>query len=218
MPLAVTAGKVFVEMSVVDIFELQWLDAPSRLRGCFNARTAELEDGSLLFVDYDHELNRSSISMEAQGGKWHRTSDTADWPFFDDMFGRESWQEFARSHSRNVRAEELAERVEELEAECNSRVSRSQLERAKSMMEEGYNAEGALTRVASVNAELHPAQESHHYDFVRFVDADGHYLVGDDGSMGVYVKPSEDWEPYDVAAREWLCDCLDGAWLVDSWL
>lgn len=156
--------------------------------------------------------------MEAQGGKWHRTSDTADWPFFDDMFGRESWQEFARSHSRNVRAEELAERVEELEAECNSRVSRSQLERAKSMMEEGYNAEGALTRVASVNAELHPAQESHHYDFVRFVDADGHYLVGDDGSMGVYVKPSEDWEPYDVAAREWLCDCLDGAWLVDSWL
>lgn len=100
------------------------------------------------------------------------------------MFGRESWQEFARSHSRSVRAEELAERVEELEAECNSRVSRSQLERAKSMMEEGYNAEGALTRVASVNAELHPAQESHHYDFVRFVDADGHYLMGDDGSMG----------------------------------
>lgn len=65
MPLAVTAGKVFVEISVVDIFELQWLDAPSRLRSRFNARTAELEDGSLLFVDYDHELNRSSISMEA---------------------------------------------------------------------------------------------------------------------------------------------------------
>lgn len=205
-------------MTAVDIYGLDWVETPPRYGGETDTEMSRLEGDGLIFVAYICELGESNLSMRLGASKkWFDSSDPADWPAFDRLFGRDGWQKFVAMHTRLGRAGELLELKRELEAETGSKVSRRQLERVEELIEEGYSVESAMARATRVNADVTLAREGHDYDFVRFIDSDGCYLVGTDGSEGVNVKPSEDAEPYDVAAEEWLRDYADGAWVVDMW-
>lgn len=84
---------------------------------------------------------------------------------------------------------------------------------------DGMDFYDAFYRVTSLTAEITPAEQAHHHDFIRFRTFDDEYLEQDwgDGVIdGVYVTPSDDKESYAQVAEQWLAG-VDGIWTITAW-
>lgn len=84
---------------------------------------------------------------------------------------------------------------------------------------DGMDFYDAFYRVTSLTAEITPAEQARHHDFIRFRTFDDEYLEQDwrDGVIdGVYVTPSDDKESYEQAAEQWLAG-VDGIWTITEW-
>lgn len=84
---------------------------------------------------------------------------------------------------------------------------------------EGIDFYDAFSHVTSLTAEITPAEQAHHHDFIQFLTFDDEYLEKDQNggiSDGVYVAPSDEQEPYKDAAEQWL-DGVDGIWTITEW-
>ena len=88
----------------IDLNDLSWTETPKNQDLCFGewASLPREGDGEAQFiVDYDIDGTRTarlvvddSLSMVKTTfpGRWASSTDTADWPVLDDLFGREQWQ------------------------------------------------------------------------------------------------------------------------------
>lgn len=84
---------------------------------------------------------------------------------------------------------------------------------------DGMDFYDAFFRVTSLTAEIAPAEQAHHQDFIRFRTFDDEYLEKDwQGGVtdGVYVAPSDEQAPYEQAAVQWLKG-VDGIWTITEW-
>lgn len=88
----------------IDLNDLSWTETPKNQDLCFGewASLPWEGDGEAQFiVDYDIDGTRTarlvvddslSTVKTTFPGRWASSTDTADWPVLDDLFGREQWQ------------------------------------------------------------------------------------------------------------------------------
>ena len=87
----------------INLNDLNWTETPKNQDLCFGEwASLPQEDGEAQFiVDYDIDGGRKarlvvddslSTVKTAFPGRWASSTDTADWPVLDDLFGREQWQ------------------------------------------------------------------------------------------------------------------------------
>ena len=99
-------------MDTVDITNLSWEPAPrifdtehnGQITNVFSGKMTGFGNHGDMIMHTGFESKRSSISLNIHG-KWYFTDLTRDWPQFDQVFGRDAWQEFLKEFEQECQKE-----------------------------------------------------------------------------------------------------------------
>lgn len=103
-------------MTTINLNELNWTETPANQDLCFGEWASlpqEDNDEAQFIVDYDIDGTRKarlvvddslSTVKTAFPGRWASSTDTADWPVLDALFGREQWQTWIANKTEEMRA------------------------------------------------------------------------------------------------------------------
>jgi hypothetical protein len=99
----------------INLNDLDWGETPANQDLCFGEwASLPQEDGgeAQFIVDYDIDGTRKarlvvddslSTVKTAFPGRWASSTDTADWPVLDALFGREQWQTWLAEKTEEMR-------------------------------------------------------------------------------------------------------------------
>lgn len=103
-------------MTTINLNDLNWTETPKNQDLCFGEWASLPQEGAAeaqFIVDYDIDGSRKarlvvddslSTVKTAFPGRWASSTDTADWPVLDDLFGREQWQAWLADKTEEMRA------------------------------------------------------------------------------------------------------------------
>ena len=100
----------------IDLNDLNWTETPKNQDLCFGEWASLPQESAAeaqFIVDYDIDGSRKarlvvddslSTVKTAFPGRWASSTDTADWPVLDDLFGREQWQAWLAGKTEEMQA------------------------------------------------------------------------------------------------------------------
>lgn len=100
----------------IDLNDLNWTKTPANQDLCFGEWASLPQEDTAeaqFIVDYDIDGAKKarlvvddslSAVKTAVPGRWASSTDTADWPVLDALFGRENWQQWLADKTEEMRA------------------------------------------------------------------------------------------------------------------
>lgn len=100
----------------INLNDLDWVETPKNQDLCFGEWASLPQEDTAeaqFIVDYDIDGTRKarlvvddslSTVKTAVPGRWASSTDTADWPVLDALFGRENWQQWLADKTEEMRA------------------------------------------------------------------------------------------------------------------